>query len=334
MWPVRQLLDSRFADVNRRLASVSQETREALDSTSSELDQLVSGYASSTVETVTFIGSQLREFEDRIAAALQEVRAEAAQFTHDYVEEELRGRLVRTAEVGLAALDRPLADLVNYAFGHTGFAAQAELWMNTPIVLNHGPGEVTLASVNERIVEVPFALRALSAVEPGARVLDFGSSESSLALSLASLGYAVTALDVRTYPFEHPNLAVAAVSVDAWQPPAEPYDAALCVSTVEHVGLGWYGDPKLGADGDRRSLEIVDGALRPGGLLVLTVPYGVAEQDELERRYDGARLDALLDGWEVFERRIVECAGDTTWLPVEDSTGHAVALVAARKPSP
>lgn len=331
--PVRHLLDSRFADVNRRLESNTQETRAALESTRAQLSDLVGTYTSNTLESMTFVGAELREFEGRIEAALEDVRAETAELADERVEHELRARLARLAQGTPEDLDDATAKLLNYAAGHAGFAAQAELWMNPPLVLEHGAGEVRLSTVNERIVEVPFALRAIAALAADARVLDFGSSENSLALSLATLGYDVTALDVRRYPFAHPRLTVVESSIDAWDAPAASFDAALCISTVEHVGLGWYGDPAMERDGDRRALDVIEAALAPGGLLVLTVPYGVAEQNELERRYDRARLDALLAGWEVRERRIVERRDDTTWLPVEDSNDHAVALVVALKPA-
>lgn len=88
----------------------------------------------------------------------------------------------------LEALDDATAALINYANSHRSFAAQAELWLNPSITIERREGGVGIGSVNERIVEVPFALRALGRVPPGSCILDFGSSESSLALSLATLG--------------------------------------------------------------------------------------------------------------------------------------------------
>jgi 2-polyprenyl-3-methyl-5-hydroxy-6-metoxy-1,4-benzoquinol methylase len=162
-------------------------------------------------------------------------------------------------------------------------------------------------------------------------VLDFGSAESTVSLSLASMGFEVTALDMRRYPFAHPNLQSVAAAIEGWDAEPASYDAAFCISTVEHVGLGWYGDPDGADDGDHRALERIGGWLRPGGLLVLTVPYGAPGVDAVQRRYDRAALDALLHGWDVVERRIVEQVDDVTWQPVEESDGHAVALVVARK---
>lgn len=331
LWPLRHVLDSRFADVNRRLASVSENTLAGVgvefSRMKSELDHVVGGYAINTLESVTFVGSQLRELQSEI----QDVREDMSRLVDEHVRQAVSNRFAELTKGVPEDLDRPAADMLNYAFGHTGFAAQTELWMNPPLSVEHGVGEVRLTSVNERIVEVPFALRAISPLAAGAKVLDFGSSENSLALSLASLGYEVTALDVRRYPFDHPQLTVVACPIGEWQAEPGSFDAALCVSTVEHVGLGWYGDPKMG-DGDREALDVIADALRPGGLLVLTVPYGEPGQDALQRRYDRVNLDALLEGWELLERQIVERTDGTTWLPVDESRTHAVALVVSRKP--
>jgi hypothetical protein len=78
----------------------------------------------------------------------------------------------------------------------------------------------------------------------------------------------------------------------------------------------------------RRLLDLT----RPGGLLVLTVPYGRPGVDDVQRRYDRAGLDALLDGWVETDRRIVERIDDVSWERVEESDRHAVALVMARAP--
>jgi 2-polyprenyl-3-methyl-5-hydroxy-6-metoxy-1,4-benzoquinol methylase len=372
--PITGPIDGRVADINRRVASSTRETRGALAETTEAtrgalaaldrgLNQVVGAFAEAQLESTSFLGAQLRALE----AAAQDLRAddEALRVSTDRVRDELRAvqsvigelhaenkalraelgalvfaplerirdRFVRLADGTTEDLDRPAADLLNYAASHRGFAAQEELWLNPPLVVEHGEREVRLSTVNERIVEIPFAMGAVSRLEAGARVLDFGSSESSLALSLASLGFAVTALDLRTYPFAHPRLEVIASPIEDWDAEPGSFDAALCVSTLEHVGLGWYGDPRHEAGGDRVALDRISELLKPGGLLVLTVPYGAPSVDALQRRYDRRALDALLEGWEILERRVVEQVDQLIWAPVEESSAVAVALVMARRPA-
>jgi hypothetical protein len=327
LWPVRRLLDPRFADVNRRLHAARQEistTTAAVGELSSDVNQIVGGYAATSVESLTFLGSQLRGLETTVASLAENVGSLA--------EGNFATRMQGMVDRGVEALDEPVSKLINHAEGHEGFAAQRELWLNPPLTLEHLEGDVRLGQVNERIVEVPYALRAMNDVAPGSAVLDFGCAESSVSLSLASLGYRVTALDLRPYPFAHPNLDAVTSPLEQWNPGDRRYAAVLVISTVEHVGLGWYGEQRGASDGDVRAMRRLLELSEPGALLVLTVPYGGPSVDALQRRYDRVGLDALLEGWTETDRAIVEQVDDHTWQPVEESDGHAVALVTARAP--
>ncbi|HMH55052.1 MAG TPA: hypothetical protein VK535_02235, partial [Gemmatimonadales bacterium] len=109
------------------------------------------------------------------------------------------------------------------------------------------------AVVSEQVVEGPLVLQHLRATDR--QVLDFGGYESVLPLQLASLGHEVTVLDQRRYPLTHPNLTVRAA--DLYDPGLrfdEPFDSIISVSTIEHLGLGRYGDVTR-EDGDRAGVD-------------------------------------------------------------------------------
>ena len=227
---------------------------------------------------------------------LEQRVAEVAQRSADLAAQTLVNR-------SLAELGEGGADLLNYASSHRGFAAQAGLWINHPVVLNHRRGKVELDRVNERIVELPYVLGALACLPAGSHILDFGATESLLALYLASLGHDVVALDQRPYLFTHPRLCVVTCLAEEWEGPQRPFDAIVSLSTLEHVGLGHYGDRQAPLDLDRQILERFRDWLRPEGRLILTAPYGQWNVDELQRTYDAEHLAALLDGWEIMDRR-------------------------------
>ena len=88
-----------------------------------------------------------------------------------------------------------------------------------------------------------------------------------------------------------------AAPIEEWERRPGQFDAVLCISTIEHVGLGWYGDPAERSDGDRRALERLGELLRPGRAARpdRALRRGLA-WTPLQRRYDRAGLDALLDG--------------------------------------
>lgn len=361
-WPVRRLLDPRFADVNRRVdgsieAVVEQgaATRRDLAAHVSEMgaelahhvtdvlapqvttaveqvEKVVGEYAVVNGEGLSIVGSELRLLADevreaaqQVEGAVQEVRtAAASQDEKLYVE-----RLNHVADAPVEELDGALANVLNVSQGHRGFAAQRELWLNPPLSLEYSEGDVRLGSVNERIVEPAYAFRALARVAPPARLLDVGSVESSVALTVASLGYEVTALDLRPYPFRHPQLTAVEARLEEWTPGEGLFDAILCISTIEHIGLGWYGEEHRDEDGDRRALDRLKTLLSEDGFLVLTVPYGRRSIDEVQRVYDHDALQELLAGWRIDDLTVVEQSDPQTWERVDSSAERAVAMVVA-----
>ena len=168
--------------------------------------------------------------------------------------------------------------------------------------------------INERIVELPFVLQGLAALKRGARVLDVGCSESILPLQLAGLGYMVTGLDFRQYPFHFPGLDVC--QSDATNMPFESgtFDAVTCVSMLEHVGLGHYHDPLHDDSGDSKVMSEILRVLKKDGLLLLTVPFGVPTEGSLQRTYDTVRLGRMLSGLTLEDKRYFMSAHDQGYL--------------------
>ena len=215
----------------------------------------------------------------------------------------------------LSGLGQETAATINWAIGHEGFASQAGVWFNPPVNVQLRRASVETTGVNERIVEVPFAMGVASSLALGSPVLDVGSNESTFALSLASLGLRTTAIDPRGYPLSHPNLTVVESGLDEWAGPTEPLRAIFCISTVEHVGLAAYNQGSADLNADALAIGRFREWLAPEGELVLTTPYGTWSVSDFERTYDDEHLDSLLAGWTVLERRVYVRSGPLLWGP-------------------
>lgn len=155
-----------------------------------------------------------------------------------------------------------------------------------------------------RTLEYPFLARALgrSDVDP-AVVVDMGGGNAYstvVPLVLCDASTRVVSVDVvnraasSRYGVEYVRGDCIGTSL-----PAGSASVVALISTLEHVGLGRWGDP-LDIDGDIKAMREAWRTLRPGGHVVLTVPYGYpAVVFNLHRVYDSGRMQLLTRGFEV-----------------------------------
>lgn len=191
-------------------------------------------------------------------------------------------------------------------------------------------------NMNERIVEIPFAIAAVAALPKGATVLDLGCTESSLPVQLAALGYAVTGFDFRPYPYQHPNLTF--VQGDMTQLPfeKETFASVLSISTLEHVGIGFYADPQEVAQADKKAMAEIVRVLKPGGIFVLTAPFGVKAQTPHQRIYDQKAVEDLLAALAIKDMRYfmsatLPNADCNSWVEISQEKAGAIASPQATK---
>ncbi|MBI4569982.1 MAG: DUF268 domain-containing protein [Planctomycetes bacterium] len=138
-------------------------------------------------------------------------------------------------------------------------------------------------------------------VPPGpGRALDFGPGGSFLSLVAAHAGHEVVAVDLLPcqWTWEHPALTFHQGDLRASGLAARSFDLIVNCSTVEHVGLaGRYGVASAEQDGDLDAMTFLRSLMKPGGVMLLTVPVGRdAVFPPLHRVYGPERLPRLLAG--------------------------------------
>ncbi|MEE9166837.1 MAG: DUF268 domain-containing protein [Candidatus Neomarinimicrobiota bacterium] len=137
---------------------------------------------------------------------------------------------------------------------------------------------------------------------PG-EALDFGSGESLLALAAAERAFNVTAVDLQPvdWPYTHPNLRFIQGDILELSFPKKRFDLIINCSTVEHVGLtGRYAVTEDRPDGDLQAMKRLREFMKPGGIMLLTIPVGRdAVFIPICRVYGSQRLPQLLNGYTV-----------------------------------
>lgn len=116
---------------------------------------------------------------------------------------------------------------------------------------------------------------------------------------------------------------IQAITVDEYEQDPQLFDTIISISSIEHDGLGRYGDP-INPSGDLEAMAKIKKMLRNNGLLFLAVPIG---QDSIywnaHRVYGSLRLPLLFNDWEI-----IDSSGFLqTDLNVSGYTGHQPVFV-------
>lgn len=197
---------------------------------------------------------------------------------------------------------------------------------------------------SDRFLEYPFAIGRLP--EKRVKLLDIGSAGSFFPLIVAALGYDVTACDIRTYEILNrltfKNIRFIQQDIIKVPLPEASFDAVTCISTLEHIGLrSRYGSIE-DIDGDIKMMKEILKVLRPGGMVIITVPYGIAEIiAPYHRIYDYSDIKTIVAGFNIVEERYYTFDKKGDWFECNPSEGQKVkcykdkyglALLHLRKP--
>jgi SAM-dependent methyltransferase len=159
--------------------------------------------------------------------------------------------------------------------------------------------------VTDRVVEEPWAV---SKVRAGERVLDVGSATSRYLREMPP-DCRVYAIDIRTTP---PQPGIGVVLGNLLQAPFKPgsFDAVTCISTIEHIGLDVYaqGPDEFGDEVATRHLRRL---LRPGGRVLVSVPFGRRAVSAWLRVYDWSSFRRLTGGYRILSVEFYRREGDS-----------------------
>jgi 2-polyprenyl-3-methyl-5-hydroxy-6-metoxy-1,4-benzoquinol methylase len=220
-----------------------------------------------------------------------------------------------------------LSDNKNTYLSHKEAKIKSGLWFNEPIWVDYREhGEAYWVNTTERILEKNFVIHSLARLydpKNSIHILDVGAAESLLSYELASFNYSVTAIDIRPISLYHPNLKF--VKSDICKPTlaTASFDCVVALSTLEHIGLGHYGD-ETEKDNDIKAVEQINLLLKPEGIFILTVPYGKKAITPLHRIYDKESLEKLIEYFIVLQISYGVRKDEFTWIMTENEIEAAV----------
>lgn len=130
--------------------------------------------------------------------------------------------------------------------------------------------------VTERIIELPALHQWLGKIflKPRGNLLEIGHVANSTALELANLGFNVTAIDLRGYPFKHSNLN--SIKGDFLEFKFQrKFDCVYSISVIEHFGFSkrYGGKDDRSNTLDEQAFHKISELLKSDGRAIISVPY-------------------------------------------------------------
>ena len=152
---------------------------------------------------------------------------------------------------------------------------------------------------SERVIKGPWVITNVPNGHP--RVLDTGTANAPLAYQrlLCRLDADVQGTDL--VPFELPGIGSTVADLRELPFPDGAFDAALCISTLEHIGMDnqVYFDSsgqRVDEQGDLSALRELGRVTKPGGRVLVTVPGGRDESFGWHRQYSPEAFTRLAEG--------------------------------------
>ncbi len=152
----------------------------------------------------------------------------------------------------------------------------------------------------------------------------------------------VEVLDLRPAPAAVSNVTFHQLDLMEALPPEwiEATDSLSCLHTIEHFGLGRYGD-SIDVDGHCKGLAQLQRMVAPGGRLYLSTPIGPQRVEfNAHRIFSAATLASwFVDGWEIERFSVIDDANiwheSVAWRGAELETNFGcrtgLGVVVARK---
>jgi len=112
------------------------------------------------------------------------------------------------------------------------------------------------------------------------------------------LGFKVYGVDVSNYKLTHPNFTFVKEDIRSTSSPNNFFDMVIAISTIEHTGLGYYGD-KLDRHGDKKAIKEIFRILKNNGKFIITLPFGKKSINSWYRAYDKKLINELLPHFRV-----------------------------------
>jgi len=193
---------------------------------------------------------------------------------------------------------------------------------------------------SDRFIEYPWLLENIDITS--GRLLDIGSTIGDQLYDTLPKTVEINCLNLNSKKFKNKQIKFKQGDIRKADYPDNYFDLIACVSTLEHIGVaGRYGSDDQ-PEGDLRAMGEIKRILKPGGILLATVPYGDKDILPINKLYNKTRIDDLFSGLEIISQEFKKFDKNWhVWLKVGETEAaktdmasdgwYALCLIKAKK---
>ena len=156
----------------------------------------------------------------------------------------------------------------------------------------------------DRAIEYPWMIENIK-LKSG-KLLDVGSTAGRLLADFLPDSVEIYCLNLNPKKIENNRIKVITGDIRKTDFLPDYFDYITCISTLEHIGVSG----RYGSDDDRRgdikAMEEIKRILKPGGELLITVPYGIKDVLPINKLYNKERLNILLNNFYIIEQTFIK----------------------------
>jgi len=188
---------------------------------------------------------------------------------------------------------------------------------------------------DSRVIEYGFTLAKIAEMPKG-KSLDVGciARHNYLIPMMCFDGWDVFGIDIRDgWGYQHPNFTFVKGDIRENTFKDGEFDMVSCISAIEHMGTtSYYGETKIEDNADYIVMQEIKRILKPGGTLLITVPYRkVGEARPGYKIYDQSFM-AMFGDMEIADEVIYKKDSVKGWIPADrEIEVEGVLCLAVRK---
>ncbi|OGF41635.1 hypothetical protein A2531_06365 [Candidatus Falkowbacteria bacterium RIFOXYD2_FULL_34_120] len=157
---------------------------------------------------------------------------------------------------------------------------------------------------SDRSLEYPWIIKNIDIT--GGRLLDVGSTSCDLFSNILPKKIEIHGINLNPQNPNNKNIKFKYGDIRQTDYENNYFDCITCISVLEHIGVGGRYNSGEDPEGDKKAMQEMRRILKPGGTLLLTIPYGAKDVLPINKLYNKERIKKLYEGYEILEQKFLK----------------------------